>query len=190
MDEPSPLPIYCGNSMRSVFTNGEQLELEPVSFEMLREGDIVVIMGTSRQYVHRVIRITPESAVTMGDDNAMPDRMPLTSKSEFMRVRAAISSNGRSRVIPGGATGMLLFQRHQRWRRRRIFLGGIWCRLEPWAFWRIPARTQYRFGPDVCFYFRGMPIAHRSAKGRLKYFTPVKQLFFRVPEKLWKNKEI
>lgn len=190
MDEPSPLPIYYGNSMRSVFTNGERLELESVSFEMLREGDIVVVVGTSRQYVHRVIRITSESAVTMGDDNAVPDRMPLTAKSEFMRVRAATSSNGRSRIIPGGTAGMRLFQCHQKWRRRCVSLGAIWRRLEPWAFWRIPARTQYQFGPEVCFYFHGMPVARRSVEGRLIYFNSAKRLFFRVPEKLWKNKEI
>ena len=102
---------YTGNSMRGMFVPGDILLLSATTYGDLECGDIVAVFDSTPYYVHRVIRKTPESAVTMGDNNGTPDSIPLTEKSRFMMVKAVIpvKSPGQALPIDRGSRGMKRF---------------------------------------------------------------------------------
>ena len=175
-------PVYYGNSMRSVFTAGERLQLENIDFEQLQIGDVVAVFSAGKQYVHRVIQIADGRAVTMGDNNFQPDKLVLTAGSDFKLVTAAADETGAVRPIAGGAAGMKLFKQHQKLQRRRRWAADWFKRLEKLFFWRITLREKTSFGDETCYYYRNQAIARRTGSGAVVYNSWRNRLRFRVPE--------
>ena len=176
-----PTPVYYGNSMRGVFAAGEHLELEKIAFADLQIGDVVAVHDPQKGfYVHRVIDIKGSAAVTLGDNNAAPDELKITIESAFFLVRSAVDSQGRHRKIAGGKRGMLEFCRHQYGRRIRLTGSMVLLKAERFFFWRREVETERVFGTEICYYFRGKPVARRNAAGQIVYRNWRKRLLFKV----------
>ncbi len=174
--------FYYGWSMRGVFAVGDRLELASVRFEDLQPGDVVAVAPLEgQQYVHRVIRVEQDYAVTMGDNNRRADENLLSQTSRFKLVTCATAPDGTPRKIPGGAAGMRCFVRHQRRKRRRAATFRILRQLRWLAGLRIPASAYQEFGNCTVFYWRHIPVARLSAAGQLCYLSGWKRIFFRVP---------
>ena len=176
--------IYRGNSMRGEFLPGEVLELSRISFADLAVGDVVAVLddNAADNYVHRLIRKTPQQALTMGDANRFPDPLPLLPERQFFRVDAAINANGVSRPVSGGETGIRRFKRHQRsmrWRRR---LSRMLSNLEKAAFWRLEAGLITEFHNGTVLYSCGaVPVAKRNLQNEIVYHRAWKRLVFKIP---------
>ncbi len=173
--------VYYGNSMRGVFVPGDHLILTPGTFEKLRPGDVVAVKKRERPFVHRVVALMPDGAITMGDNNEFPDFRRLHPDDHWMLVRIAVAADGTLRKIAGGTVGMQLFHWHQWQRRMRTTLGRLWRRIEPFACWRLTAREDGVFRNGVCFRCMKIFVGSRSADGRIRYVGPLQRLCFRIP---------
>ena len=176
------LLIYYGNSMRSVFAQGERLKLKCVSFESLVEGDIVAVKLENRQYVHRIIEKKQDKAVTMGDNNLYADKDILTPESTFFLVYAAGNGVDSWRKIAGGARGMIGFCLHQRRQRLRSFSGKVFSKLEKSFFWRRMPTEKKQFGNEICYYHRNRVIARVTSDRKVIYNSWLARLLYVVPE--------
>lgn len=116
---------YYGTSMRREFRNGEELLLQELPYNLLKKGDIAAILNVNKPYVHRIIRITPDGAVTRGDNNAAPDTRLLLPEDDFYLVTHAISLNNRTRRIARSNIGMMVYYQHQARRVLRSYAGKI-----------------------------------------------------------------
>lgn len=175
---------YTGNSMHGMFVQGDILLLTSIPYRMLECGDIVACFDNSPFYVHRIIRKTPECAVTMGDNNARPDPAELTPQSDFMLVTAYIPLHSPGRVLPveRGARGMTRFRRQQRLVRGRMAVERLFRLFRVLGVLRLPAhgKTRFRDG-TVQWSFMGIPVAARTPDGKTTYLHWSKRLFFRIP---------
>ncbi len=178
------LPLYYGNSMRSVFCPGDRLQVEEISFDSLQIGDIVTVEGdgNNSNYVHRVIEKTPGYAITMGDDNLHPDMQKLTSESLFMLVSGAWDLRGNYRSVHGGRKGMIAFCYHQRRLHWHMACRRIFDIAEKFFFWRREADIMKHFGADEYYFYKNRPIGRRLADGRLCYASWKMRLFYKMPE--------
>ena len=175
---------YTGNSMRGVFVPGETLFLAETAFETLQKGDVVVNFGCEPHYVHRIVEINPDCAVTMGDNNDRPDALNLTPASRFRLVVRAQGLDGSMREEPGGDTGMAQFRRQQRKVRLRRFAALLIRPFRPLGSLRIPASAETRFRDGtVQWSCAGIPVAARHPSGRIMYLHWSKRLIFRIPAK-------
>ena len=116
---------YYGFSMHREFRNGEELLLQKLPYNLFRQGDVAAVLNVNKPYVHRIIRITPEGAVTQGDNNSAPDEKLLLPEDDFFLVTHAISLNNRTRRIARGSAGMVVYYQHQARRRLRSYAGKI-----------------------------------------------------------------
>ena len=176
------LLIYYGNSMRSVFAQGERLKLQKVSFEALVEGDIVAVKIDDRQYVHRVIEKNGNSALTMGDNNWQVDEDILTPESTFFLVTGAVNQANELRKVTGGSRGMMEFCRHQYRQRLRSTAAKVFSDLEKYFFWRRVLKEKRQFGNEICYYHRNRVIVRVAADGRVIYSSWLARLLYAVPE--------
>ncbi len=174
-------PVYYGNSMRGVFTPGERLQTVHVPFEKLSPGDIVAVSG-SLQYVHRIIRISGDIAVTMGDNNPLPDKELLSPQSSFLRVVGTVQPDGNIKAVKSGPAGMSLFLKNQRRRKFRELSLRTLSLLRPLSFLRIPVSAHRRFGGNTVFYFWNIPVFHRNTAGQITYRSILCRLLFRKGE--------
>ena len=173
---------YTGDSMHGTFVPGETLILAETAFETLQTGDVVAIFERSPHYVHRVVEKNAEYAVTMGDNNGCPDPLKLTCDSRFRLVTEARGLEGIVRQIPGGKAGMARFRRQQRRRTFRRFASMTIRPFKPLKFLRIPANTETGFRDGtVQWSCAGIPVAARTASGKIMYLHWSKRLLFRVP---------
>ena len=176
--------IYRGNSMRGEFRPGEVLLLSRVAFTDLAVGDVVAVLedNAADNYVHRVIRKTPQQALTMGDANGFPDPLPLLPERRFFRVDAAMTADGVSRPVLGGEAGVRRFRQHQRQMRWRRSLSRMISRLEKTAFWRIEASRITEFHNGTVLYSCGaFPVAKRNLRNEIIYHRAWKRLVFKIP---------
>ena len=177
--------FYTGNSMRGMFVTGERLVLEPAPFDALRVGDVVAVFDRTPYYVHRIVEISPDRAVTMGDNNPRPDAAPLAPASYFRRVVRAHGLDGSVRDVPGGEAGMAQFLRQQRRRRLRACASALLIPFKPLKFLRIPARTETRFRNGTRQWScAGIPVAAQSSSGTFRYLCWPMRFLFRVPAQL------
>ena len=185
IDGPETLneAFYSGESMLGVFVPGETIFLAETAFETLREGDVVAIFDRTPYYVHRIVEKNADYAVTMGDNNARPDEMKLTSASQFKLVTDARGLDGSIRKVSSGNAGMEQFRRQQRKRNLRTFAGALLRPLRPLKFLRIPANTDTKYRDGTVQWSCGrIQVAARTANGKIKYLHWSKRLFFRIPE--------
>ncbi|MBR4718499.1 MAG: hypothetical protein IKP09_10620 [Lentisphaeria bacterium] len=174
--------LYTGNSMRGMFVPGETLFLAETPFETLQKGDIVAIFSRTPYYVHRVVEKNTDRAVTMGDNNARPDTLPLTPDIRFRLVVLARGLDGTVRQVTGGEAGMMRFRVQQRKRKRRGFAMLLLAPFRPLKSLRIPARRETRFRDGtVQWSFGRIPVAARTPEGKTVYQHWSKRLFFRIP---------
>ena len=174
--------LYTGESMRGAFVPGETLFLAESAFDTLREGDVVAIFDRTPYYVHRIVEKNADCAVTMGDNNGRPDALRLTPESRFRLVTSVRGLDGAVRKTPDGETGMEQFRRQQRKQNLRRVASALIRPFRPLKCLRIPAKkeTKYRDG-TMQWSFAGIPVAARTAEGRITYLHWSKRLFFRVP---------
>lgn len=163
-------PVYYGNSMFRVFTPGERLVLQTIPFEELQTGDIITVnIPGKKQYVHRVIRKSNGLAVTMGDNNPAEDDSPVTARTDFQLVTAAVSPQNGTRPIARGRAGMREFRRNRLRRRGRIAAKKLLRGVEFLFFWRKTLHEQKVFGQEICYYRHSRPVARKTADGRVIY---------------------
>ena len=175
------LPVYYGNSMRSVFAPGERLLLKTVDFAALQPGDIVMVEAQRVNYVHRVIRKTAEFAVTMGDNNEQADDNLVWPTSKFSLVSGCVKSDGTVRNVACGRQGMSEFYHHQRRMAIRRWGRNVFEKMEWLFFWRIKADRIREFGSEKCYFYRNVPVARRTAAGKIVYTSWRMRLLFKVP---------
>lgn len=174
--------LYTGNSMQGVFVPGETLFLAETPFETLQKGDIVAIFSRTPYYVHRIVEKNAVRAVTMGDNNARPDKPDLTPDTPFKLVTGARGLDGSVRQVAGGEAGMMRFRVQQRKRKRRGFAMLLLAPFRPLKSLRIPARRETRFRDGtVQWSFGRIPVAARTPEGKTVYQHWSKRLFFRIP---------
>jgi len=126
--------LYRGNSMFRVFRPGDQLRTEAIPLRDFRRGDIAVYFqkGPDRPgIVHRVIGFEGNALVTMGDNNAAPDRRRVTVADHPARVVAGIHWKGDAFAVRSGLAGMAQFRINRLRRAVRIAAGRLKCRLFP-----------------------------------------------------------
>ncbi len=175
--------FYSGESMLGAFVPGETLFLAETAFETLRKGDVVAIFDRTPYCVHRIVEKNADYAVTMGDNNARPDELKLTSASRFRLVTDARGLDGSVRKVSSGNAGMEQFRRQQRRRNLKRFLSTLIRPFRPLGFLRIPAKTETKYRDGTVQWSCGrIPVAARTAGGKLKYLHWSKRLFFRIPE--------
>ena len=71
---------YRGGSMLRVFRAGDRLLPVPKPFRSLKRGDVICFLppGSRTRVVHRIVGCGENSYRTQGDNNARPDRLPVT----------------------------------------------------------------------------------------------------------------
>jgi len=185
-DEKFSRVFYYGCSMTRVFTPGDILFCEPVSFDAVEPGDIICIErhDGSRQIVHRVVRrvASPPALITRGD-NRDTDDAPVASDCTLLRVVLVSRKNAPSTVrepVSHGKDGLLQFRRNQ----HRMKLKSSFCAVMRhfWflAFWRkklcvdpVPFRGQ------LWFFDGARPVA-RFLDGRISYPSLKDKLLYQV----------
>ncbi len=111
--------------MAREFRNGEELRLQKIPFDKLRRGDVTAVLNVEQPYVHRIIQISPDGAVTQGDNNPAPDTKRLQPEDDFYLVTHAVSLLHRTRRIAQGPAGMTVFYQHRLRRLLRMTAGKI-----------------------------------------------------------------
>ena len=172
--------IYYGNSMRGIFSSGDRIFCKAAALEDLSVGDIVVVNPGNSSYIHRVIKLDRDFAVTMGDNNDFPDKLRLNNSSEFFQLESAIR-RGKVLKIAQGQAGMRHFMCIQRRRNYVRKFKKTFRQLEKHCFWRITLRDAETFADGSrCFFWHGIAIARVSKSGVVKYKSLLKRLFFYV----------
>ena len=178
---PSAGLIYYGNSMRGTLIPGDRIFCRQVAFSELEVGDIAIVKLPERCYIHRVIAIDNTSAVTMGDNNAVPDKLRLDDSMEFFRLDRAVNPAGKPLRIAQGRAGWAHFRKIQRRRKLSSKIKKLLRKVEKLCFWRITLRDPAVFADGSrCYSWHGMAVARVSATGIVTYKSWGKRLFFRV----------
>jgi len=102
--------FYRGRSMAGTFRPGDCLTMVPVPLAELRPGDVVVYRGANHQgqaheLVHRIVGITPEGLVALGDNSPSADPILVTADNLLGRV-THVQRKGKARVVHGGLLGL------------------------------------------------------------------------------------
>lgn len=178
--------FYYGSSMLRTFTPGETLILEDKEFSALVPGDVVAVFSSCKDQpgvIHRVIRTDGVSAVTMGDNNPLPDEQPVTAVSSFMFCTGAVSLSGKYRKISGGRAGMVKFRFNRLRRFCRNLAAPAVRKAFKLMFWRIPLTVAGKFSDgSICYNFGSCFVARRTASGLVKYRNELFKLLFKIPE--------
>ncbi len=123
---------YRGGSMLRVFRAGDRLLPVPMPFRSWRRGDGSCFLppGSRTRVVHRIVGCGENSFRTQGDNNARPDRRPVTPEQMPMLVAARVRRGRRSRVH-GGAVGRIVFRINRFRRFCRGVVSALGGRLRP-----------------------------------------------------------
>ena len=186
MAEKKSGAFYYGSSMLRTFTPGETLILEEKEFSALVPGDVIAVFSSKAEpgVIHRVIRTDGTSAVTMGDNNPLPDEKTVTAQSSFMICTGAVSLSGKYRRISGGRAGMLKFRVNRFRRFIRLLAAPAARKAFKLMFWRIQLREAGRFSDgSSCYNFGKYFAARRTASGLVHYRNELCKLLFKLPEK-------
>ena len=116
--------FYHGVSMSGFLRDGDRLSVEPVSFEQVRCGDVIVFGEEGAcgwEVVHRVQELTPQGLVTRGDRSKMQDSGFVTADRLVGRL-AEYERGGRSCKVSGGVLGQVYARtwRFAWWIRRNL----------------------------------------------------------------------
>lgn len=119
--------LYRGRSMRGTFRTGDCLTVEPVSFDNIYKGDVVVFCGLNesgetKELVHRVMTVSPESLITRGDNNPYIDITVVTPDILVGRV-THVERDGKKRRIHGGYLGLMRARILHAWLHVRRLIG-------------------------------------------------------------------
>lgn len=122
-NEPPNL-FYRGSSMKGTFKAGDRLSIEKVPFQKIRKGDLIIFRKTINDktefVVHRVRHITPNGAITRGDNSLYNDRILLMESDIIGRV-SSFDRNGKMFSTRNGFLGrMRAFRLHTRLRLNSI----------------------------------------------------------------------
>lgn len=90
--------------MASTFRPGHLLYVRPAAHD-LTPGDVVVFASAGGYVVHRVIAAADEGWVTRGDNNRLPDPLPVAHGQVVGRVELA-EYGGRLTPVPGGRAAL------------------------------------------------------------------------------------
>ena len=74
-----------GNSMFPYIKKGEVIEIQPITIEKIKIGDVVVFHHTGKLIAHRVLKIKPDSLLTKGDSRSKFDP-PVLAKNLLGKV--------------------------------------------------------------------------------------------------------
>lgn len=97
--------VYNGPSMVPTFRPGQLLYVRPEARD-LAPGDVVVFVNLSGDYVvHRVVAATDGGWVTRGDNNRLPDALPVAYGQVVGRVELA-EYGGRLSPVAGGPAAL------------------------------------------------------------------------------------
>ena len=172
---------YRGNSMHGTFFLGDRLLIEPVLFDDIHPGDIILYRrtdnaGNTEELVHRVVVKGEGELITRGDQNRCNDISPVQSDQIIGKVVATVS--GRyEQVVVGGSKGL---QRAKlRWVRLRWHYIAYRLSLYPYhifrssriifKYWR-PIITKIHLktdrGPLVKYIYKQRTIAIWEASSR------------------------
>ena len=180
--------FYYGSSMLRTFTPGETLILEEREFSALVPGDVIAVFSSSKAepgVIHRVIRTDGTAAVTMGDNNPLPDDKTVTVQSSFMICTGAVSLSGKYRRISGGRAGMFKFRVNRLRRFIRLLAAPAARKAFKLMFWRIQLREAGRFSDgSICYNFGKYFVARRTASGLVHYRRESCKLLFKLPDKM------
>lgn len=91
--------LFCvqTGSMEPEYPVGMMIVVEPVSFEQIREGDVVTFtQGENVVVTHRVVEVKKEEKqlITKGDSNNVADSSPVSSQNIIGRVKFGIPGVG------------------------------------------------------------------------------------------------
>ncbi len=150
---------YFGPSMNPTLREPELMEIRPYGNRPFRIGDVTFFLPpeTDQPIVHRIVSLTPEGIVTLGDNNNCND--PFFLRPEHIKGQVVAAWRGQKRrKIAGGLMGRAT----SRWLRcRRILDHGASPLLHPlyqslshWGgiAWLLPASCRPRV---IAFHFQG-----------------------------------
>ena len=171
--------IYSGSSMKGTLVPGDRVYLVAAAFSSLECGDIVSVVSDHSEYIHRVIAIDENCAVTMGDNNDFPDTAKLSAASCFLRLGHVETPAGTVRRVAQGKAGMNHFARLRAKRRIFNFLRLMWHKTEKIFIFRLPLTSFCSFADGSrVYYFGKIPILHRDSQGSVRYRKLWQKLFF------------
>ena len=104
------LVIYKGRSMNPTLVEPELMEVQPIAFDSIKVGDVVLFRcpnETNKNVVHRVIKIQPGALRTRGDNNTSNDPY-LVGPDDIIGLVVASWRGDIRRDISGGWRGMAL----------------------------------------------------------------------------------
>ena len=172
--------IYRGTSMLRVFTPGDILTVEPIRAGDVQPGDIICFDGIRGETVHRVVRKTATSVVTMGDNNRCPDPEPLEPDAAVWLVTARRDAAGKIHKVSGGGRGLFAFRINRMRRGVRWFFDRLAGVLRRVMIVKIPLRHKVRFGGDEIFYCGGKPVLRRDGAGKETWLSPWYRAVFKA----------
>ena len=171
--------IYSGSSMLGTLFPGDRIYLVPATFSSLECGDIVAVKSDHSEYIHRVIAIDENQAVTMGDNNDAPDPVKLDFNSEFMRLGHVETPSGMLRCVAQGKAGMKQFARIRNKRKFFHLLRRMWHTAEKIFIFRLTLTKFCTFADGSrVYYFGRFPILHSDSAGSVLYRKLWQKLFF------------
>lgn len=129
---------YVGPSMNPTLREPEIMEIMPYESTPMRVGDVVFFLSpqTDHRVVHRIIRVTPPSISTLGDNNTQEDALLLQPKSIEGKVIAAWRGQERRKITGGNQgwlTGCWLHWRRPIDLRLSLMLNPIYQFLSQWG---------------------------------------------------------
>lgn len=106
---------YTGTSMSPLFTSLDQLRIEPIAFQEVLRGDILVFQHPSKpiQVVHRALEVQGDYIRTRGDNMSAPDPYTLTQLDELHRVVGVVRDATLHPVLNGPEGFHYARRRHQ-----------------------------------------------------------------------------
>ncbi len=178
------LAIYDLNSMKRVFVPGDALLLAEIPFVAFRKGDIVAYYPNGKDkagVVHRVIKRTKDTLITMGDNNPSPDWWRISPADAPKLVVAKIRPDGKEFAVARGMGGLRQFHinRFLYW-SQRILMRGIRFIL-PLMFWRKEFTGKHEFDKTIQYYYKRRMVA-KSENGNLEFIPAWNILFYKLPK--------
>jgi len=106
---PSYTILYKGSSMNPTFFANDLLYFEPVRFDKIRKGDIIVFRSPIIRpiIIHRVVQVKEGVILTQGDSNFDQDPFFLSSDQIMGRVFAG-NRAGKVFAVKSGKAGCLV----------------------------------------------------------------------------------
>jgi len=140
--------VFSGVSMLPTLREPAMLDLEPVTLESVRPGDVLAYFDPprDRRIIHRALELVPGGWRVRGDNNTTDDGFLVTADLLVGRVVGA-SVGRRHWRVTGGTLGLVL---HRALRLRRLALrclrplGGTWRAAARWVACHLPERWRPR----------------------------------------------